>query len=241
MNSRPFRRLALILVLAAFASVGHGLSLEYNISSLGLRVADLRIVRDKAARSVKVYVSSRTANSIFPKLNNQYRVVYDDQYRPLQYTRVVDQGKTQDNVSTTYDHASGLANASHTGPLGKYRYELLAGERDFFSTLILICDTAPGSGNYILDANGKPWKAALSYNGTGKLKTSLGTYSCREYQISLSPRSKEKVPYVDMVTHNLFKDKNKVSLWISTDGIPLKAVVKMGVLSMKWSITGIGK
>ena len=224
-----------------FASLLQGISMEYDISSLGLHVADLKIVRDPGARVINVYVSSKTASAIFPKLNNQYRVKYDDHYRPLEYTRIVDQGKTQDRVVVTYDHSINTATASHTGNLGKYTYDILKGERDFFSTLALICDTAPGSGTYDLDANGKVWKATLTYKGTTKLKTSIGTYPCREYSIELNPRDQEKVPYVDMVTHNLYKKKNKVNLWIAYDGTALKAVVKMGVLSMKWSIRRISK
>jgi hypothetical protein len=42
-----------------------------------------------------------------------------------------------------------------------------------------------------------------------------------------------------MVPTTSIKRKNKVNLWIAYDGTALKAVVKMGVLSMKWSIRRI--
>ncbi len=241
MNNTHCRLLGPVILLALSWCWLSAVSMQYDITSLGLHVADLRIVRDPGTRNIQVYVTSRTASAIFPKLNNQYRVHYDVQYRPVEYKRVVDQGKTQDKVAVSYDHASGKASATHSGPLGKYNYSLRKGERDFFSTLALICDTAPGSGTYILDANGKAWSAAVSYKGTSNLKTALGTYACREYTLVLNPVDSGKVPYVDMVTHNLFKKNNKVSLWIASDGTAIKAVVKMGVLSMKWSISGISK
>lgn len=230
-----------LLLLAGWLSILAGVTMDYDITSLGLHVADLKIVRDVPNRTVRVYVTSKMSNAIFPELDNQYLVHYDSQYRPLEYSRIVDQGKTQDNVKVVYDHTSGMASATHTGPLGTYKYSLVLGERDFFSTLVMICDTAPGTGTYVLDANGKAWNASITIKGTSKLKSAIGKSSCREYQILLQPRTKEKVPYVDMVTHNLFKDKNKVSLWITNDGIPVKAVVKMGLLSMKWSIKRILK
>jgi hypothetical protein len=44
------------------------------------------------------------------------------------------------------------------------------------------------------------------------------------------------MPYVDMVTHNLLKEDCKLTLWISEDLIPLKAVVNRGLISMSWEI-----
>jgi hypothetical protein len=101
MLKTPLGKILPIIKIIMFASLLQGISMEYDISSLVLHVADLKIVRDPGARVINVYVSSKTASAIYPKLNNQYRVKYDDHYRPLEYTRIVDQGKTQDRVVVT--------------------------------------------------------------------------------------------------------------------------------------------
>ena len=61
----------------------------------------------------------------------------------------------------------------------------------------------------------------------------------RRHEIQLEPLSEEKALYVDMLTNNFFDANLVLTIWISDNGIPLKAHLKKNLIGMTWEIIGI--
>lgn len=214
-------------------------SAKYDIRSLGLRIATLAITSSKEQGFTEVKAVSVISNSMFPQINNTYRVEFDSSYLPKTYSRIIRQSTATDDVRVEYNHSRYSAKASHQKGNRQYNYTITQNTRDFFSLLTLLANENTPAGEYSVDGNGTLWSAKLRKDHTEEIRTKLGKYSCTRYQIRFSPLSTKTMPYVDMVTHNLLKDGNKLTLWVSEKGIPLKAVVRKGVLSMSWEITEI--
>ncbi|MCK9584415.1 MAG: DUF3108 domain-containing protein [Candidatus Cloacimonetes bacterium] len=231
------RKAALSLILLLSACLLNAQVAEYKISSLGVKVADLRI--EYQAQKTVVKAQNKGKIWIFPHINNRYEIEFAEQFLPKRYLRTIHQGELRDSVLTLYD--SPRATMYQKSTAEKTSYQVHPNTRDFFSLLRLICSNKSASGNYLLDGNGANWQACVSKGKMEKIKTSLGTFTARRHNISLKALSQEKAPYVDMLTHNFLSEDTRISIWISENGLPLKAQLKKKVLSMNWDIVSTHK
>lgn len=232
--------LAVLVLLICFHQI-LGLTCQYHIRALGMNVATLEITRNPSPTSVTVKSKSLISNALFPAIDNSYHISFDGSYKPLIYKRVINQEKIKDTVTIQYDHKSKQAKMHRVSTAGETSYGISENSRDFFSFMTMVGDKQPGSGTYVLDGNGVPWTAQLTYLEDENISTPLGKFDCRVYSIKMSPQTKQKTPYVDMVTNNLFNKDSKIKLWISRDGIAVKAAVKKGMLATNWELLKIIK
>lgn len=231
----------LVLLILLICSDAFSLTCQYHIKALGMNVATLEITRSSSPPSVTVKSKSLISNPLFPAIDNSYYISFDASYRPTIYKRVVNQDKVKETVITRYDHQARQAKMDRSSTDKESSYPISENCRDFFSFMTMVGDKQPGSGSYTLDGNGVPWTAKLTYLEEERISTSLGKYDCKVYSVKMIPQDKQKTPYVDMVTNNLFNKDSKIKLWISKDGIAVKAVVKKGILNTQWELLKIQK
>lgn len=225
----------LIFLLSAFALTA--VAAEYKISSLGVNVADLRLEFQANKAIIKVQNSGKVW--IFPHINNLYEVEYDNQFLPNRYLRTIHQGELRDSVLTLYEASRATMYQKSTKE--NTSYQIASSTRDFFSFLSKLCSQKSTRGTYLLDGNGTRWQASVSAAETDEIKTALGRASARKHEITLKPLSQKKTPYIDMLTHNFLSEDTRMSIWISEQGLPLKAQLKKKIWSMNWEIVSIHK
>ena len=230
------KNLACAILFCICAVLLPGLSLEYDIRSLGLKIADLSLTCSIADGYIEASAVSEEGSAFFPSLDNQYRSEFDENFLPRKYLRKIKQTKLSDQVEVSYFHFAHYAKVNQQNGKRSFSYAIADSTRDIFSLLAMLIGGRAEPGEYSVDGNGQLWTAYLSKEGRERIRTNLGRFSCTKYALRFKPQSPDKMPYVDMVTHNLLKEDCKLTLWISEDLIPLKAVVNRGLISMSWEI-----
>lgn len=210
---------------------------EYCLKSLGLKIAYLSIEKNDTQKQITVKTHSLMTNSIFPPLNNEYRISYDEQYRPQTLTRIIRQKNLNDIVETRYDHSKQIARQSRKSDINSIDYSIGKQTRDIFSFLAFLAGKKPESGTYPIDGNGNPWLATAVAKPSETLKTVIGKHQARKIDVSFTNVTEQKQPYVDMVTNNILKEGNKLSLWVDDRQQILKAVVKSKDITTYWELT----
>jgi len=232
-------KLPLLLLILLPVQILIGVTVDYDIKSLGIRVASISVNTQIQQRYVEVKAKSIHSNALFPHIDNVYKVTFNEQFLPNVYVRKVRQGELSDDVKVIYNHSALRAAAVHSGKLGEYGYAIAADTRDFFSFMVYLAQGKISGNQFSIDGNGSLWTASVTKEGRELLKTPLGDYSCSRYSIRFNPVTNQKMNYVDMVTHNLLSRSSRLTLWISDGGNAMKAVIRKGALSMSWEIKGI--
>jgi len=178
---------------------------------------------------------------LFPQINNIYRISYDEQFRPLALNRSVSQKELLEEINTNYDHNTQKAIMSRSSTHNSSTYTISKNSRDPFSLLAYIGTGKAAEGVYNIDGNGLPWQAKVRSFETEIVKTSLGKYLAKRYDLTFTNLTGKKMPYTDMVTFNMLSENNKMSLWVSEENVILKALVKKGAISVTWEIIGISQ
>jgi hypothetical protein len=230
------RILPCIIILLFVCSL-QAYRLEYKITSLGMKVADLQI--DMQEDKIITRVQNERRLSLFPHLNNYYEIELDEQIRPRSYLRIIHQSELIDSVLTLYDPPQATMYQKSTADT--MVYQISAESRDFFSFICYISRSNKLQGKHLLDGNGAMWQASISKVDQESIKTALGSFEARKLEIRVSPLSQEKAPYIDMLTNNFFSEDIRISIWISEQGFPVKAKMKKKALGMNWEITSIQK
>ncbi len=225
--------LGLSIVLAT--SILPAQKLDYKISSMSLKVADLAI--DMSPEAIEIRVQNESRFSLFPHLNNVYHVQMDEMYFPISYRRIIHQGELRDSIHTLYSYPTATMHQDSAGQ--SIRYDVSKSSRDFFSFLYALCQDPSPDESYLLDGDGRSWRAHVGIGQRQRIRTGVGTMYARRHEIQLEPLSEEKAPYVDMLTNNFFDANLVLTIWISDNGIPLKAHLKKNLIGMTWEIIGI--
>ena len=212
---------------------------DYDIKSLGLKFARLNLKVDHAQNTIQVNARSISTGNLLSKLDNSYAISHDSNYLPQVYDRQIKQKDWNLRVNTEYDHGKGKATMTNSAEAKERDYAVSASSRDIFSFLAYCAAGLASPGTYPIDANGVSWQVQLSEEKQEKVKTILGTYFATKYILSFRQLGKGKTPYVDMVTFNLVNSGTKVELWISQEGIPVKAKVKKGSQAMSWDLVAL--
>lgn len=223
---------ALILVSCIWS-----VQLTYKISSLGLKVADLSI--NLGNNNMHIHAENTTKNLVFPHINNHYYISFDDYSKPLSYLRIIHQDSLKDSVIVSYAKADSVE-MWQKSINGKLTYPAATPTRDVFSLLFYLTKHN-AAGEYILDGNGIPWKAIVQNQGQEITRTSLGKFSTTKYQITFQRQTNKKTPYIDMLTHNILSEDSALTLFVSADGIPVKATIKKNKLGMTWDLLSVKK
>lgn len=228
----------MILLLLLLGSLW-ALKAEYQLSALGLKIAYLSIEKTETPKLITIKTHSLTTNSIFPPLNNEYRISLDEQSRPLSLKRIIRQKKLTDEVSTEYDFTKLVARMTHKTDGSIMVYHIGKTVRDVFSFLSLVSDGKVKEGRYNIDGNGTSWQAKVKEKPDEMLNTAMGKLRAQRYEISFENLSGQKQPYVDMVTHNMLNEGNKMNLWVDDRHIIVKAILKSKGISTHWDLTGV--
>jgi hypothetical protein len=229
------RRIFILSVMCLWAVLIRAQKLEYRISSMGLKVANLSM--SIADNRLDIKASNSGMRTIFPHLNNSYSIHYEGDFLPLRYLRLVHQDSLKDSVLTTY--GKGTATMLRKSSNERLSYPIPAASRDFFSLLWKICQSPKPVGNYIVDGNGRSWQATVSGGDIHNLNTSLGKFQTTKYQVKFKALSQQQAPYVDMLTHNTLSEDITLSIWVNQGGIPVKAHIRKKLMSMTWEILSI--
>lgn len=226
----------LILSIAIWiASMASAQKLEYQISSMGLKVADLSM--HVSPSRIYVKASNNGYKTIFPHLNNSYSVYLGEDYLPQKYIRMIHQDSLKDSVNVIYQHGSAVMYRKSSKQ--RFSYNMPANGRDVFSLLWKVCQSPKPIGDYIVDGNGRAWNVSVSGGEIEKLKTSLGKFQTTKYELRFKALSPHKAAYVDMLTHNFLNEDVQLSLWVNQGGIPVKARLRKKLMSMSWEIISI--
>jgi len=213
-------------------------NLSYKISSMGLKVADLSISLD--SNNISIHAESSTKSLIFPHLNNHYQITFDDSAQPLTYLRIIHQDSLRDSVFVKYTE-NDTVRIWQKSKDQELVYPVARGARDVFSLLFYLVKTDNASGEFLLDGNGVPWKAVVRDHGNETIRTTLGRFIARKYVINFEALSTLKTPYIDMLTHNILSADTTLSVYVSPDGIPIKAMIKKNKLGMTWDLLSISE
>ncbi len=230
------RKPLLIVVLALVFSALGAITVEYEIKSLGLKIANLSIKHDLEQRQITILAKSHFTSKIFPRLDNEYTVSYNENYLPQNYLRKINQDSNQDVVSVTYHHSQKQAQMRMASKDSPETFRITPDTRDFFTMITMVGQLLPQTGRYTIDGNGKLWKASLVKNGTERIKTARGTFQAHHYCMTMAPLDDSKAPYIDMVSHNVFNEATQINFWVSEERTVVKAVVKKGLISMNWDL-----
>lgn len=214
---------------------------DYDIKSLGLKFARLSLNVNSAQNTIQVNARSISSGKIFSKLDNSYTISHDSNYLPHVYNRRIRQKDWDVTVNAEYNHSKGKARMMNSAETKEMEYTISTSSRDIFSFLAWCAAGHANPGTYPIDANGISWQVQLTKEKLEKVKTSIGSYSATKYILSFKQLGKGKTPYVDMVTFNLVNSGTKVELWISQEGIPVKAKVKKGSQAMSWDLIALKK
>lgn len=231
------KKLLLFALLCFSFGLGHSLKAEYDIKSIGIKLADLAI----ELKADKIWVHSKSIRSLpgFPHQDNIYEVAMASGSKPKTYLRLIHQGELRDSVYTVYKENVAVMHTKKEGLRREYPFE--ESTRDFFSFLHLVGHNIGLKGKFKIDGNGRLWLAKLDYKGEERLTTKLGNFQSHHYELSFSPLSPVKAPYIDMLTHNLLSEDLKLSIWFSDSAVPLKAELKKKLLIMNWEIRDIAE
>ncbi len=230
-------RLLLIIAITFTIQYLNAYYTEYNIRSLGLNISKISIEHRQEQNSIKVRTKSLITNRIFPRIDNEYSIIYENHYLPISYIRNINQDSNVDSVSVRYSHSSLSAVMSSAKQAKKSKYHITSQTRDLFSFLMLLANGNITQDRYVLDGNGRLWNATLSDEGSEVVRTKVGTFKSRRYRVTFEPQNSSVAPYIDMVTHNLLNQDSIVTIWISDSKIAVKAVVRKKLLSMNWELT----
>jgi len=232
------KRIIISFTLMAALSVSWAQNLEFKISSMGMRVAKLKM--SVTENSLYVKASNSGMRTIFPHINNSYSVQFKNDYLPLRYNRIIHQDTLKDTVLTTYENGGGIMRRSKAGTQ-PFTYPLPPQSRDFFSLIWKICKSAKATGEYVVDGNGRTWKAIVSGGDIDNISTPLGKFQATRYQLKFKPITAQKAEYVDMLTHNFLDESITLLLWVNQGGIPVKAHLKKKLMGMHWEIESISQ
>ncbi|HOA29026.1 MAG: DUF3108 domain-containing protein [Candidatus Cloacimonetes bacterium] len=210
-------------------------NLEYRINSMGFKVADLRLSIGKDNLYVKA--SNSGFRTIFPHINNIYRVSFDADFMPQSYVRVIHQSELKDIINTSYHKNSATMHRKSSNE--SISYTLPAPSHDIFTLLAKISQSEKPIGEYLVDGNGRPWKAIVSGGKVEDLKTSLGKFQTRKYELRFKALNANKAPYIDMLTHNFLDEDLHLSIWVNQGGIPVKAHLRKKLVVITWEILSI--
>lgn len=229
------KRHLIIIAMVMLSSGVFAQNLKYKINSMGFKVADLRLIIGKDQLYVKA--SNDGIRTLFPHLNNTYKVSFDQDYLPKTYTRIIHQDALKDSVTTIY--SQGAATMYRKSDNNEVSYRIPAKSHDIFTLLTRISQVPKAVGEYYVDGNGRTWKVIVSGGKSENLKTSLGIFQTTKYELRFKAQSPHKAPYVDMLTHNFLDESLHLSIWVNQGGIPVKAHLKKRLMVMTWEIQSI--
>jgi hypothetical protein len=226
--------IASVFLVAFFVVHLHGFSADYKITSIGLKVADLSIRLNDI--SLTVHVKNSEPSRLFPKIDNLYSLSFVDGYSTSRYSRIVNQESLSDSIMVVYHSLSDSATVWQRLTGTQHSYPLYMGSRDFFSGLVNIIRGNRINRSLFIDGNGKQWEANVEFGNYQQIRTPIGKFETQVVQLTFSPISTDRMPYLDMLTHNFLSPDSKLTLWISDNGVPIKATIKKKLMTVNWEI-----
>ncbi|MDD2331142.1 MAG: DUF3108 domain-containing protein [Candidatus Cloacimonetes bacterium] len=234
-------RFAMIVLMLLICMCLGAFEFDYNVKSLGLHVAKINIKDDVVRGELSISAVSLLSNKMFPRINNKYLVNYQKDYLPTSYLRLIDQDNNQDSVFVSYKHNEKKAVMKQASQDGQSSYSLQDNTRDFFTFMIGLSYRKLTSNRYWIDGNGILWLAKIENTGAEILRTKQGKIKTEKFTLRFENTGEAKMPYIDMVTHNVLNQDTIVTLWISADNIVHKANVKKGLVNMVWELVNYHK
>ncbi len=233
-----YRLFLLSIFLCITIQALSGYIAEYDVKALGLKVAKVRLENNTRKQTINVSVKSTFTSRIFPPVDNRYQVNYVSGYYPVKYYRKIHQSDLRDTVMICYNRESKTASVLSSQSSVEKKYSVPSEIRDYFSFFTMLTLEDLPTGKYVIDGNGCPWMATVNLEKTETIRNATGKFTAKKYNVSFQNMTGRKMPYIDMITHNLLNEDTTLSLWISTNHIAVKASMRKKAVSMIWDLIG---
>ncbi|MBN1326772.1 MAG: DUF3108 domain-containing protein [Candidatus Cloacimonetes bacterium] len=235
---RSVRTNLVLLLSVLFCAPEAAERIKLSITYLSLPV--VRVEISDADNQLKVTARSTALASLAHKMDNEYTVIYQDDYLPVRYRKQIRQSDYQEDRETSYDRNSLEARRiSFIDPGKNVTYEIKKTSRDFFSALYYLRNNLETQGsNLWLDAGSCIWEASYRYLGTVKINSCLGRIECLHIKLNFKKINPDESERSDMLTNNLVNEKVALEFWLSNDQyrIPVKAKFQMKPFPVIWRL-----
>ena len=219
--------------------------LVFKIEYVGISVADVEFERTNNNLNIKAQ-SGSLANFFSISFDNRYNIVFDDEFKPKEYTKTIKQKNFLENSINIYNYDTLKAEYFCSASDIYLHYPIKFNTRDFFSGLYYLRETALDN-SFFIDAAGIIWEVQSEVLNTEIIKTKLGKKNVKKVKISFTQADPEKNNLntqklkSDILTNNLVNEDNVLFFWFTDDEkkIPIKAQYTMSPFNVNWTIIKI--
>lgn len=217
--------------------------INITIKYIGFNVS--YVTMEDAGGELLITARSSALASIASGMNNQYSIIYQGDYLPETYAKVIDQKDYQERRIINYDRENNRASLiSFIDPDRNQSYPIHPEARDFFSALFYLGHNLEESGGTLwLDAGNLIWRADYEIVERESIRTFQGKQKTIMVKVNFQKLSEADKVRSDMLTNNLVSEENDLYIWFTDDAerIPVKAKFAMKPFSVIWKVTAYEK
>ncbi|MCK4338964.1 MAG: DUF3108 domain-containing protein [Candidatus Cloacimonetes bacterium] len=216
--------------------------LYVTISYLSLRTATAEIKLEKrdSVQIISVIASSKGIVSAIYNVDNKYISTCDLDFVPIYYEKEILQKDFQEKKIVQYKHDKSMAKTIDFINNTEISYPIERTTYDIFSLLFAVRDLIPFEYNsFFCLANYDVWNVNIKFIGNEVLEFKSGKFECQKYLAKFKKvLDNNIISRTDMLTNNLFNEKNNLIFWYSNDEnhIPIKAKYVMFPFSLHWNL-----
>ena len=216
--------------------------LHVTISYLSLptATAEIKLEKRDSLQIISATAASKGIVTAIYKVDNKYISTCDLNFIPINYEKEILQKNFQEKKIVQYNHDKSIAKTIDFINNTKISYPVESPTYDIFSLLFAVRDMLPFEYNsfYCL-ANYDVWNVDIKVIGNEVLEFKSGKFECIKYLAKFKKvLDNNIISRTDMLTNNLFNEKNNLIFWYSNDEnhIPIKAKYVMFPFSLHWNL-----
>ncbi|MCK9330934.1 MAG: DUF3108 domain-containing protein [Candidatus Cloacimonetes bacterium] len=219
--------------------------LYFDIEYVGISVAKVEFEKTNNEIQIKAK-SGKLANFFSISFDNRYYIKCDGTFRPIEYTKAINQKKFLENSVIVYNHQN-LNSEYYCSASDIYlKYPITETTRDFFSALYYLRNNNL-SNNFHIDAAGILWDIQSEFVNQEIINTAIGKLDVNKIKIRFKKLNPDKYHLntqklkSDILTNNLVNEDNLLYFWFTNDEkkIPVKAQYLMSPFNVNWTIQKI--
>lgn len=205
---------------------------NYSVTYVGIPVTSVSVSREygKSPQTISAHATSSGIASAFFKVNNTYTSYCDSLFRPYSFKKNISQQNLSDQKTVKFqkmdDRITIYNNCTRSGS-----YEISTQEQTY--DLISFAFAAAQKGNeektFSVISDFDIWEFKLICLGEEYIATAGEKLICDKYRIKMKKLQDNQLYCpTDVLTNNLFGEKNKLFVWYSADKrrIPVKMKFK---------------
>lgn len=221
-------------------------TLRLKISYLGIKAVNVfstyRQGNTGQVNIINVEAVSTSLGSLVNRLDNSYTVFCTPDFRPVKYTKKINQRNINDTITTTFNNYTNQIETSFFETGDTYTIEgAPAKTRDFFSTLYYIRNNFSNieTDSLYVKSNNNIWQVRVKKLDYETIRTIFGMTETIKTRINFVKITDREEVKSDILTNNLVNPENDLYFWFTNDyrKIPVKAEYKRSRFSVYWDIT----